>query len=45
MPMISVIMPGERGYRVWKWVINVKEVPYGLFSGEIVNFLGVAPAL
>lgn len=45
MPLISVIMPGEQGYLAWKWVINGKEIPYGLFLGEVVNFLIVALAL
>jgi large conductance mechanosensitive channel len=45
MPMVSVIMPGQQGYLGWKWVINGKDVPYGLFIGEIVNFLIVALAL
>jgi large conductance mechanosensitive channel len=45
MPLIGVIMPGEQGYLGWKWVINGKEIPYGLFLGEIVNFLIVALAL
>jgi large conductance mechanosensitive channel len=45
MPFISVFMPGNQGYLTWKWVINGKEVPYGLFIGEIVNFLIVAVAL
>ncbi len=45
MPLISVIMPGEQSYLGWKWVINGKEIPYGLFLGEIVNFLIVALAL
>jgi large conductance mechanosensitive channel len=45
MPLISVIMPGEQGYLAWKWIINGKEIPYGLFIGEIVNFLIVALAL
>jgi large conductance mechanosensitive channel len=45
MPLISVIMPGQQGYLGWKWVINGKDVPYGLFIGEIVNFLIVALAL
>ena len=45
MPLISVIMPGEQGYLDWKWVLNGKEIPYGLFLGEIVNFLIVALAL
>jgi large conductance mechanosensitive channel len=38
-------MPGQQGYLGWKWVINGKDVPYGLFIGEIVNFLIVALAL
>jgi large conductance mechanosensitive channel len=45
MPLVSVISPAEEGYLEWKWVVNGKEVPYGLFLGEIVNFLIVALAL
>ena len=40
-----VVLPGKQGYLDWKWVINGKEVPYGLFLGEVVNFLIVALAL
>ena len=45
MPLISVVIPGQQGYLEWKWVINGKEVPYGLFLGEIVNFLILALVL
>jgi large conductance mechanosensitive channel len=45
MPLIGVIVPGEQGYLGWKWVINGKEIPYGLFLGEIINLLIVALAL
>jgi len=45
MPAISIIIPGEKGYLAWKWVVNGKEIPYGLFIGEIVNFIIVALAL
>lgn len=45
MPLIGVIMPGEQGYLAWKWIINGKEVPYGLFLGEVLNFVIVAAAL
>ncbi len=45
MPLISVIMPSEQGYLEWKWVLNGKEIPYGLFLGEIINFFIVALAL
>jgi large conductance mechanosensitive channel len=42
MPLIGVVLPGEQGYLAWKWVMNGKEVPYGLFLGEVVNFLLLA---
>jgi large conductance mechanosensitive channel len=45
MPLVSVVLPGKQGYLDWKWVINGKEVPYGLFLGEVVNFVIVALAL
>lgn len=45
MPTIGLLTPGEQGYLGWKLVIGSKEIPYGLFFGEIVNFLIVAFAL
>jgi len=45
MPTISVLLPSEQGYLAWKLVINGKDIPYGLFLGEIMNFLIVALAL
>ncbi len=45
MPLISLIVPGEQGYVAWKFILNGKEIPYGLFIGEVVNFLIVALAL
>jgi large conductance mechanosensitive channel len=45
MPLISVMLPSEQGYLGWKWVIDGKDIPYGLFLGEIVNFIIVALAL
>jgi large conductance mechanosensitive channel len=42
MPLISLLMPAENGYLDWKWDFNGKVVPYGLFLGEIVNFLFIA---
>jgi len=45
MPILGVIVPGEHGYVGWKLVFNGKEIPYGLFLGEVVNFLIVAVAL
>lgn len=45
MPFIGSILPGEQGYLGWKFVINGKDIPYGIFIGEVVNFLIVALAL
>jgi large conductance mechanosensitive channel len=45
MPIVSILLPGKQGYLGWKWVIDGKEVPYGLFLGEVVNFLIVSLAL
>jgi large conductance mechanosensitive channel len=45
MPLIGVLMPAEQGYLEWNWTFNGKDVPYGLFLGEVLNFLIVAAAL
>ena len=45
MPLISVLIPSEQSYVGWKFVVASKEIPYGLFLGEVVNFLIVAFAL
>lgn len=42
MPLVSVVLPSQQGYLGWKWVIDGKEVPYGLFLGEVVNFVLLA---
>jgi large conductance mechanosensitive channel len=51
MPLVSLIMPADKGYT--EWVANiyspvsgtVKPIPVGLFLGDVVNFLIVALAL
>jgi large conductance mechanosensitive channel len=45
MPLISMLLPGQQGYLNWKLVMGAKEVPYGLFIGEVVNFLIIAAVL
>lgn len=45
MPIVGMLLPGEQGYLGWKFVVGSKEVPYGLFIGELVNFVIVAFAL
>ncbi len=45
MPLISLLIPGKQGYLEWNVQIGDKVIPYGLFLGEVVNFLIVALAL
>ena len=45
MPIFGLILPGEKGYVGWVAAIHGKEIPYGKFLGDIVNFLIVAAAL
>jgi large conductance mechanosensitive channel len=45
MPLVGLLLPGDQGYLGWKIVVGAKEVPYGLFIGELVNFVIVAFAL
>jgi large conductance mechanosensitive channel len=42
MPLVSVLLPGQQSYVEWKAVIHGKEIPYGLFLREVVNFLIIA---
>jgi large conductance mechanosensitive channel len=45
MPLISLIVPGQQSYLDWKIQVGDKIVPYGIFLGEVVNFLIIALAL
>ena len=45
MPSISLILPGKQGYLEWKIIMGAKEIPYGLFIGEVVNFIIIALVL
>jgi len=45
MPAISMLLPSEQSYLQWALEINGKSIPYGLFIGEVVNFVIVAAAL
>jgi large conductance mechanosensitive channel len=42
MPLIAAIVPGDQGYVGWKWTINGSDIPFGLFLGEVVNFVLIA---
>ena len=45
MPLVSVVMPAEQGYKDWALVVAGKPIPYGLFLADVVHFLIVAAAL
>jgi large conductance mechanosensitive channel len=45
MPLVGLLLPSDQGYLGWKVAVGAKEVPYGLFIGELVNFVIVAFAL
>ena len=42
MPFLGILVPGEQGYLGWKIAVGAKEIPYGLFLGEVVNFIIIA---
>jgi large conductance mechanosensitive channel len=45
MPLVSIVMPADKGYTEWKPSVLGSEVPVGLFLGNVVNFLIVALVL
>ncbi len=45
MPVISLLVPGDQSYLAWKLVVGQTEIRYGLFIGDVLNFLIVALAL
>ena len=45
MPAIAALLPFSQTYAAWKFVVNGKEIPYGLFVAEVVNFFIVAAAV
>jgi large conductance mechanosensitive channel len=42
MPIISLVLPPEQGYKTW---VIAGRVPIGLFLADVVNFLILAAAL
>ncbi|HEY6720744.1 MAG TPA: large conductance mechanosensitive channel protein MscL [Burkholderiales bacterium] len=45
MPLVGLLLPSEQGYLGWKIAVGAKEIPYGLFLGEVVNFVIIALVL
>ncbi len=42
MPLIGVLLPGDKGYEGWVWQVGDKIIPFGKFLGAVVNFLLIA---
>lgn len=42
MPLVSLVMPTEQGYKSWTFGIRDKQIPYGLFLADVINFLILA---
>jgi large conductance mechanosensitive channel len=45
MPLLGLILPGEKGYDGWVWHMRGATISYGKFLGTILNFLIVALVL
>ena len=45
MPAISLLIPGNGSYLTWKLTLLGQDIPYGLFIGDVLNFIIVAFAL
>jgi large conductance mechanosensitive channel len=45
MPLIALVMPGDKGYEGWVYEVNGKTIPFGQFLGALVNFLIIALVL
>jgi large conductance mechanosensitive channel len=52
MPLVSLVIPSDKGFESWQWVITShmqggelivdKGIPYGKFLADVLNFLIVA---
>src|SRR3974390_4954 len=42
MPLIGLVLPGDKGYEGWVIPVRGTTIPFGKFIGEVVNFLVVA---
>lgn len=45
MPTISLILPGDVGFTAWSFGIAGKQIHYGLFLAELLNFVLVSLAV
>jgi large conductance mechanosensitive channel len=45
MPLIGLVLPGDKGYEGWVWPVGDRTIPFGKFVGAVVNFVIVALVL
>jgi large conductance mechanosensitive channel len=45
MPLVNLFIPGEQSYTTWSITVDKKEIPFGLFIGDVVNFLIISAVL
>jgi large conductance mechanosensitive channel len=45
MPLVSLVIPAEQGYKEWHITVGAKTIPYGVFLADLVNFLILAAVL
>src|SRR5438270_9417969 len=45
MPLVSLMIPSDQSYTAWSFSVEGKKVPFGLFIGDVVNFLIIAAVL
>lgn len=45
MPLVSLVMPGDQGYKDWAIDAGGRRIPFGLFIAEVINFLILALVL
>src|SRR5262249_9094219 len=45
MPLIGLVLPGDKGYEGRVLQVGDKAIPYGKFLGSVVNFLIIALVL
>jgi large conductance mechanosensitive channel len=45
MPLVALVIPSNLNYTDWRFEVDGKVVPFGLFLGDVVNFLILALVL
>jgi large conductance mechanosensitive channel len=45
MPLLAVVLPGQQGYTGWKVTLRGSTIHFGLFLGDVVQFLLMAAVL